>query len=353
MISGVEHAQIVAERRTKLESPNLDVLRTVAVLLVVVFHFLELMQLKARAPQLGCWGVLLFFVHTSLVLTMSLERHAGGDPFGSYLAFLVRRAGRIYPLSIVVVLTVVALHLPVGDTVDGQFVPAHLDRTTVLSNLLLTQNLTHSEPVMAPLWTLPYELQMYLVLPLLYWLARRSRGVLPLLAVWALTALVARLAQSRPFGDLLVYVPCFTAGVVAYKLMRCERRWPFWGWLVVLAVSTALCQWRYSVRNAWIYCLFIGLMIPQFRELRPGYLQRFCHVVARYSYGVYLTHYVCLWFAFQYLHDAPALGRWAVFVVSAIALPIALYHGVEAPMVRVSGRLAERLTRPRALPGTS
>lgn len=353
MIVGVERAQVAVQGRAKLESTNLDVLRTVAVLLVVVFHFLELMQLKAHAPQLGCWGVLLFFVHTSLVLMMSLERHDGGEPFGSYLAFLVRRVGRIYPLSVLVVLVVVALRLPIGDTVAGHFVPAHVDRTTVLSNLLLTQNLTHSDSVLAPLWTLPYEMQMYLVLPLLYWLARRSRGVWPLLGVWALAALMAKLVQGKPWGDLVSYVPCFTAGVVAYKLMGSRRRWPFWGWLLVLAASTAICQWRYSLRNAWVYCLFIGLMIPQFRELQPGYLQRFCQTVARYSYGVYLTHYVCLWFAFDYLHDAPLLERWAVFIVSAVALPVALYHGLEAPMVRASGRLAERLSRPRVLPGTS
>jgi peptidoglycan/LPS O-acetylase OafA/YrhL len=286
---------------------------------------------------------------------MSLERHEQGERVGSYLAFLVRRVGRIYPLSILVVLVVVALQLPIGDTVAGHFVPAHVDRATVLSNLLLTQNLTHSDAVMAPLWTLPYEMQMYLVLPLLYWLARRSRGVWPLLGVWALSALTAKLVQNKPWGDLVAYVPCFTAGVVAYKLIGSgsARRWPFWGWLLVLAASTAICQWRYSLRNAWIYCLFIGLMIPQFRELQAGHLQRFCQIVARYSYGVYLTHYVCLWFAFDYLGGAPLLERWAVFIVSAVALPVLLYHGLEAPMVRASGRLADRLSRPRALPGTS
>jgi peptidoglycan/LPS O-acetylase OafA/YrhL len=61
-----------------------------------------------------------------------------------------------------------------------------------------------------------------------------------------------------------------------------------------------------------------------------------------------LTHYICLWFAFQRLEGVPLVARWGVFVISAVLLPVLLYHGLEAPMVRCSARLADRLSRPSA-----
>jgi peptidoglycan/LPS O-acetylase OafA/YrhL len=62
----------------------------------------------AAAGQLG---VLLFFIHTSLVLMMSLARLEKSEG-GLAARFYIRRAFRIYPLAIVAVLSVVALQIP-------------------------------------------------------------------------------------------------------------------------------------------------------------------------------------------------------------------------------------------------
>src|ERR1051326_3731881 len=117
------------------ESPNLDFLRSAAVLSVLSFHVLLLFEKRHSyfASRLrffhsvGHWGVLIFFVHTSLVLMFSLERQfvrSEGRP--SYLQFMTRRVFRIFPLSLFVVLLVTILHLPVAYLNGGQFEPAHL-----------------------------------------------------------------------------------------------------------------------------------------------------------------------------------------------------------------------------------
>jgi hypothetical protein len=61
----------------RADSGNLDLLRSFAVLCVLVFHLLLFFghgRVPHGAGSLGHWGVLVFFVHTSIVLMASIER---------------------------------------------------------------------------------------------------------------------------------------------------------------------------------------------------------------------------------------------------------------------------------------
>src|ERR1700716_2264357 len=156
------------------DSANLDMLRSFAVLNVLTVHILICgLRIEQVGPvsllKFGRWGVLIFFVHTCLVLAYSLERNSAFWPF------LARRVFRIYPLSAVVVLCVVALAIPVGFPGDHFYAP-NRQSWNVLLNLLLVQNFRGGISVLAPLWSLPYEMQMYLLLPgLFYLISRRIR----------------------------------------------------------------------------------------------------------------------------------------------------------------------------------
>ena len=158
--------------------PNLDFLRSTAVLLVLLNHLTRHYHID-RFDNLGIFGVLLFFVHTSLVLMYSMQRsHLTGKALIN--DFYIRRIFRIYPLSALAVLTAVALHLH-ADGRGLSFGPRP-GAGELISNLLLVQNLTGSASIVGPLWSLPYEIQMYVVLPLLFLWKRRS--VVSLLILW-------------------------------------------------------------------------------------------------------------------------------------------------------------------------
>jgi peptidoglycan/LPS O-acetylase OafA/YrhL len=335
------------------ESPNLDFLRSAAVLFVLNFHVLLLFE-KRHSPyvsrlrffhSVGHWGVLIFFVHTSLVLMFSLERQfvrSEGRP--TYLPFIIRRVFRIFPLSICIVLLVTILNLPVAYLTGGQFEAAHLHRMGIAANLLLVQNLTRTDSVIIPLWSLPYEMQMYLFLPALFLFAWWTRRVWPILLLWAMAVFMGRHAaglEKLGFPDFIIYVPCFLSGVLAYQLTKSWRlKLPALLFPVVLAALTVLFLRDPSYQNAWYSCLLLGVAIPQFKEMTNSAVRGVVHIIARYSYGIYLIHFICIWLAFQAIGGIPDWSRWIILTVTVIVFPYVLYHRVEEPMIRMGQKVS-------------
>lgn len=338
------------------ESPNLDFLRSLAVLSVLGFHLLYLFEQRhfLYASRLrffhsiGHWGVLIFFVHTSLVLMFSLERQQlrfPGRP--SYIPFLTRRVFRIFPLSIAIVALVTLLKLPVAYLTDGRFIAAHLSWAGITSNLLLLQNLSHTDSVIVPLWSLPYEMQMYLVLPLLFFLVRFTRYAWPIPLLWVATAFLGiRNGWLHRHGipDLITYVPCFLSGIAAYKLTKAwSLRLPSFLWPLALAALTVFYLTNPSYQRAWYSCLMLGLAIPQFQEMTNPISRKIFQVIARYSYGIYLVHFVCIWLAFEALGGIPGWLRWAILLITVSLFPYLLYHLLEKPMMRQGEKVAAML----------
>jgi peptidoglycan/LPS O-acetylase OafA/YrhL len=342
----------------KGDSANLDFLRSVAVLLVLGFHidlyFLQNHYFQTdtwreiQFHQTGHWGVLMFFVHTGLVLMFSLERqwaHFPGRPL--FATFLIRRTFRIFPLSMLVVLLVWLLSLPVEDLLGGHFSSRPPNWTDLLSNFLLFQNISKSPSIMATLWSLPFELQMYLLLPALYWFVTRTKSMLPVLLLWGAAAFTNSHTNHlvtwgfSPLLGLITYVPCFLAGVVAFKHSKVQTlSLPSALWPVALAAITFIyLRWP---NRSYICCFLLGIAIPNFREITSPWLRKGAQVTARYSYGIYLTHFICVWLAFQAMSALPMWARWIVFASTVVLFPFLLYHGVEEPMTLMGRRMAER-----------
>jgi peptidoglycan/LPS O-acetylase OafA/YrhL len=332
---------------------NLDVLRTVAVLCVIVAHLLgNLLEIKdvgrVTVAILGRFGVLVFFVHTSLVLMMSLDRSISSRPA---LDFYIRRIFRIYPLSVVVVLLVVIAHVPFMP--DFPYAPVEASR--IVTNLLLVQNLTgsESESAIGPLWSLPYEIQMYILLPLLHLVLQR-RSPVDAILIW-LGAIVARAVLPLTIGwepAMIYYVPCFLGGVFAYRARKTHRAvLPSYGWPVALAFIFALYA---SIRGNsdsatldYAMCIVLGAALASFKDMRTTRFTQICGVIAKYSYGSYLFHVPIIWFSFFVL--APSVTRplqWAIFAGLSLAVPWVAYRLIEEPMIALGRRVAARVSQP-------
>jgi peptidoglycan/LPS O-acetylase OafA/YrhL len=255
---------------------------------------------------------------------------------------MARRSFRLLPLSTFTVLAVSVLALPVADL---PFRLAAHRAVAVPADLLMVQNITKSDSVVVTLWTLPYEMQMYLLLPALFAFSCRRRTALPLLMVWAVCVCTAVVWMPRlgAFYDMPLYVPCFLSGVVAYKIASSRvPTLPFILWPLAVAMVSLLYLKHASVSLSWACCLMLGLLIPHFRELPDGFLRHGVRLIARYSYGIYLSHFICLWLAFVLCSRAGWPFQWLILIVSLFALPIAMYHTIEAPMISTGARLIER-----------
>lgn len=301
-----------------------------------------------HVQTLGTLGVLIFFVHTCLVLMLSLERQAQQSREApAALPFLVGRAFRIYPLSIAVVLVVSSIE---------RLHEAQPTLATILSNLLLIQNLTGSASVTPVLWSLPFEFQMYLLLPALYLLIRHSGRYAGYCvgALWSACVLLVYVFWRLGLDvELIKFFPCFLPGVLAFCQWRAQRRSSpalLFGYVGATAiVYPALVGHGYSATVlSWPICLLLGLIIPRCREVRPQWVRLSGSVIARYSYGIYLVHVPILYFAFHYLKGVPSLASWLIFFAGVGALSYLVYHCIEKPGIEFGRVLVQRLNAARA-----
>jgi peptidoglycan/LPS O-acetylase OafA/YrhL len=335
------------------ESTNLDFMRSAAVGLVIADHLLEMnghiynINFHPFDWYCGRLGVLLFFVHTSFVLMLSMQR-SGLHSKELFLSFYIRRVFRIYPLSVISVLLVIAFGFsPVAWLNE----PQNWTLGTIWSNLLLVQNLTYSKSVLAPLWSLPLELQMYVVLPVIFVLLKRFPTFFFVAGLWLLSILCAMI-QPHVIGRLSValFAPCFVAGVIAYvRSMRPVRlllHWVLWPIFLLIVIALYIIvesidpESHHPAWLGWLVCFLVGSCLVHFEEIPRGMVSRACLLISRYSYGIYLFHMFALWVGFVLCADMPVWVQWIAFTAAIAGVSVSGYHMIEKPLIRIGIRIA-------------
>lgn len=344
-------ATALTQQPRLLITSNLNILRSTAVSLVLLNHILRIWGLKHGilsfhdefARCLGRLGVLLFFVHTSLVLNFSLDRIESRG-WQLFRTFFVRRAFRLYPLSIVCILAIFAFQIP--SMPYRRFVQYSWGGW--LSNLALTTDLTGTAPALGPLWSLPVEVQMYIGLPVIFMLLGPTRSPRIALGLWLMALILAWLFPSVTETHVTDFAPCFIAGIVAYTLSgRVPIRLPGWLWTPFLLTMVALFvilgqtvpHGFYNLPYEWLFCLALGLLIPLFNDSTFSAANSIASHVARYSYGIYLFHCIALWIGCGVLGGLPLPSQWIISAGLTVVMSVVGYHLVEKPAIDLGARL--------------
>jgi peptidoglycan/LPS O-acetylase OafA/YrhL len=334
-------------------SANLDILRSFAVVTVLIDHLVPTLEVHAGfhnaaiiafTTNIGHTGVIAFFVHTSLVLMYSLERMASKVDRLT-LHFYIRRFFRIYPLSIFCITLALVLHIP-----GATWKPADVNTPRIIiANLFLVQNIFTKISVVGPLWSLPYEVQMYLVLHALYYLALMKRGALYLCGLFAIFACLGFVIFARTGHlNMAAYVPCFLSGVLCFALRdRIRATVPSWLWApFLLLMITGFCLTNLhgdpNFWIGWIFCLVLGLSIDAFHDSTNKPLNAAAEKVALYSYGMYLLHVPALYLVFMVLGIKSLAFGPVLFLALTIVASIITYHFIEAPLIDVGRKISSR-----------
>lgn len=311
---------------------ELDGLRGLAILMVLVWHYFGLTYVSERGTLLGyaqmltrmTWsGVDLFFVLSGFLISTNLL--ATRERSGYFRTFYTRRGARILPLYLVLlgVHAVVATPgvsgaLGVGGGIFAP--PAYWPYLTFTQNIAMAIQHRFADAGLSVTWSLAVEEQFYLVLPLTIWLL--PRGAIPWFAtgcvVAAFTVRIAAFYQFEGSAALPCYVLSPTRcdslflGVIVGWLFawpgRREQllRWRSSLWLVVAVLGAGIAWMTITARgvimspfmttvgytwNALFYATLLVVVLVERQSplnwiLRTQWLCR----LGVLSYGVYLFH---------------------------------------------------------------
>jgi peptidoglycan/LPS O-acetylase OafA/YrhL len=334
--------------------PDIDGLRAVAVVLVILFH-LDLSWLPG-----GFVGVDVFFVLSGYLITSLIAREIGEGRF-SFLVFYERRFRRIYPSLLVMLVASAA----VGWVISVPAVYKLYGRTEVWavlsgSNFAFMGNEGYFDPgnLSRPLlhtWSLGVEEQFYLVFPGVLILARRWRfGFVRTVAAMSfaslgLSAAGALLEWNAAYfllptrfwelgiGALIAVAPRPTLKAGQASLLGGAG-------LVLIAASGLLIT--ESARFPGVIALAPTLGAAALILSEGGLANRLLALspfalIGRLSYALYLWHWPLIAYA-SAIDLAPSAPTTRVLVVGlSLALSVAGYYLFETP-IRARRMLAGR-----------
>ena len=198
---------------------ELDCLRGIAAIFVVVFHFTLGQKALNGFFNLGCTGVELFFMISGFVIFLTIEKTT------SYKKFLWSRFARLYPAYwVCVTLTTLAIIIWSAIVKTPVTFPGIKD---YLANLTMFQYYFNIKNIDGVYWTLIIELLFYLFILIIYLLKKTLKieiiGFFITLICLAYGTVIKTMAPNiyNHLGEylpILSYFPLFISGIVFYKI---------------------------------------------------------------------------------------------------------------------------------------
>ncbi len=338
---------------------ELDALRGLAVLVVVVYHYFHEFPLRydssipvIKDADYGKYGVELFFMISGFVIYMTVERSDRPKDF------VLGRFSRLYPACWVASLAtfIVISTSPLPDV--------HLRPVHFLVNLTMLEGFVHTPYVDGAYWSLTIELSFYFLV-LFLMLCKRTRWTLVSLWVAVVVFLLGRAAWNHGVRNrltnllfnsqtLLSYAHLFAAGIVFFLIVVKKQRSAVL--YVQLATVPVVDAGINGFRSAVVIALAMGVMAGSLL-VRPAWLRiRPILFLGGISYSLYLVHQRIGYVSIREL-DRHGMDHWlsvSVTIVVAIAAATLLNIFVERPaQALIRRRLRARVlkTSTQAVPG--
>jgi peptidoglycan/LPS O-acetylase OafA/YrhL len=341
----------------------LDVLRLLAALSVVAFHYVARNSpgWGGAPPEelgvVGSWaiygrlGVPLFFVISGFVVLMTAWGRTVPD-------FVASRIGRLFPAYWVAVVLSAVLVLVVWPE-KSAFSGHEISKGGALLNLTMLQGAFGVPDLDGPYWTLWNEARFYLLIALFILVGITRRRVLAFAALWPVVGAVVAQGGPGALTTLLMpeYAPFFAGGMLLYVLYRDGHDLGVWllvGLQVAIALNWAPGAYTYMLagESPWspstaaiaavtVACFGLVALVTLTRlnAVSAGWMV----VAGALTYPVYLVHENLGWFVIHLVRDS--VSPWVAVglaTVTALVAAALLHHLVEKPF---GGRLRRAVLR--------
>jgi peptidoglycan/LPS O-acetylase OafA/YrhL len=326
-----------------VRSPQLDLLRGIAVLMVIAFHYPYYHFLQ----QVGWAGVDLFFVLSGFLISGLLFSEWKRCGTISVRRFFVRRALKIYPGFYVFLLVTAA-----------PAIHTHGIRRFWIELLFLQDYLPH---LWGHTWSLAVEEHFYLLLPLILVLLSKSSSksrdtgfrwipafsILLIACCFVMRVIAARIPTSI---DKVVYpmhlrMDSLFAGVALGYMFHFRSdvfyRWSRW-WLFILGllllVPLLLFGERFTTLSLVLTCNTLGFSVLLWWVMPRSIIR--CQLIEKigvYSYSIYVWHYFVI--VLFRSHDKATFSTFWLALAACVACGFCAAQIVEFPVLKLRDML--------------
>lgn len=339
--------------RGKWHIPQLDGLRGIAVLLVVMYHAWPSLNVAGRE------GVTIFFVLSGYLITSIALKEEAERGKVSLVGFYIRRTFRIFPLYYLTLGSICLLILGFGLQPQKRAgLSANLGYYVLyLQEYAFTFRGGFDKLPFGQSWTLGIEEKFYLVWPILaFWiLANRPRTRLGLavvlLVIFAIFGGLNEACWYTIFNYSSILIGCVLA--LCSHQFRPSSQWgrfrftyPALGLLIALQLGVAphasapaikaLVDTCYALVVACVLWAVVYEQTVVSNVIGAGAMA----LIGRVSYGIYLTHVVVLNFARKITQEPSLL--FVLTAVLSICLASLLYKLIESPLIAIGRRLSHQ-----------
>lgn len=300
---------------------NLDVLRFVLSLFVVIYHIPEISSRfglpsfqDAPVFMRGNEAVYWFFVLSGFLLSFLARKEILGGVF-SVGKFIQRRIMRIWPLYYIVCVIGILLYYFILPAAGIPFENQASLQTTVLLSLFFLSNILHAfyDPggILTITWSVSVEEQFYLLFPFLVLAFFRYPGVRKLIVSLFLFLFIFGYASGSVWAGWLeklgLYFELFLIGILASELLHVFEKISMAGKQVLLITALLLfaacfCTDLLIPDTPVYFWRFINGLCAAFVILVLSVYPKSCHTRwlvtgGRISYGIYMYHMIVITFA--------------------------------------------------------
>lgn len=309
---------------------HITILRAVAVLLVLIFHF------NSNMLKSGYIGVDIFFVISGYLISLiSLKRVSD---IQSLKQFYIKRIMRIFPALLFVSLTIM-FSLSLIEYLEIETLQMFRDTMVFTSNFKAESiNLDYfgdnKNNYLLHLWSIAIELQFYLFFPLLMLSKKTKSNIFPV-AVGLVTLSVVILSLESSYYNSSGRMLAFSSGILAYLISNKIKHNNFIFFislcsLVVLSsidmdVSTYPNRYNVAVVLFTMTALLFG-KIEDAKAYNPFIL------IGLTSYSIYLWHYPLFLF-FAHCNIGQNIFNIIILMTILSALSFFSYYAIESKFI--------------------